>query len=228
MQRATLGFQVRFDDSTIRELTYGEVGETVALDNFVKEHKELLPLTTPTLKEQAQLKKRIKSEPIPEAYKNATHILIDLRCRIIFSYEWYSQHIEPRSDANTHKYLVRAKIGKSTGKSVIATLEVDKGFLDRPKQVPIDNWDIHTYVYLESEVNPDKCTVLRNHTQGESLNLMTEPHNVGKVKGTMEGEPRQDHLLWACQFPKSLSPDLPICSSFILLITIIKLFESFQ
>ena len=93
MQRATLGFQVRFDDSTIHELTYAEVGDTVALDDFVKEHKELLPLTTPTLKEQAQLKKRVKSEPIPEAYKNATHVLIDLRCRIIFSYECYAHHI---------------------------------------------------------------------------------------------------------------------------------------
>ena len=77
--------------------------------------------------------------------------------------EWYAQHIEPRPEANTHKYLVRAKIGKSTGKSIIATLEADKGFLDRLKQVPIDNWDIHTCVYLESEIDPDNCTILRNH-----------------------------------------------------------------
>ena len=56
--------------------------------------------------------------------------------------------------------MIKALLGKKTSKGINATLQVDKGFLTRGKQVPLDNWDFNTYIYLESELQEGTYTVV--------------------------------------------------------------------
>ena len=91
MNRGTLGFNVEFEDGTVMEKTYSDIKRTVALSDLIKRHKELIPLTAETLKAQAELKRRIKMTDIPEKYRNAKEVYVDVRCRVIFSYQWYAE-----------------------------------------------------------------------------------------------------------------------------------------
>ena len=79
IDRGTLGFQVEFEDGTMVEKTFNDIKRTVALNNFIRNNKELLPLTAETLKAQAQLKKQIKQGNILEKYRNAKEVYIDVR-----------------------------------------------------------------------------------------------------------------------------------------------------
>ena len=195
MDRGTLGFQVEFEDGTMVEKTFNDIKRTVALNNFIRNNKELLPLTAETLKAQAQLKKQIKQGNILEKYRNAKEVYIDVRCRAIFPYEWYARHFESLPDANTHVYLIKATAtGKRTNRNIMVTLEADKTFLCRPKQVPLDNWDFNTYVYTQDELNSDNCTVLKAPPVHEKSNLIADgiyhrkircPEHVGNDKMTV-------------------------------------------
>jgi exodeoxyribonuclease III len=145
------------------------------LNDFIRKHKELLPLTAETLKTQAQLKKQVKQTDILEKYRNAKEVYIDVRCRAIFSYEWYSDHFESLPNVNTHLYLIKATAtGKRTNRNITVKLEAEKTFLRRPKLVPLDNWDYNTYVYTQDELNFDNCTIVETSPAPERSNLIAD------------------------------------------------------
>ena len=175
MNRGTLGFNVEFEDGTVMEKTYSDIKRTVALSDLIKRHKELIPLTAETLKAQAELKRRIKMTEIPEKYRNAKEVYVEVRCRVIFSYQWYAEHFENLPDAATHLYLIRATTsGKHTPKSITATLQAENGFLGRPKRVPLDNWDYCTYVYTQEELQAQKYTIITQPPSHEDSGLTTD------------------------------------------------------
>ena len=157
------------------EKTYSDIKRTVALSDLIKRHKELIPLTAETLKAQAELKRRVKMTDIPEKYRNAKEVYVDVRCRVIFSYQWYAEHFENLPDAATHLYLIRATTsGKQTPKSITATLQAENGFLGRLKRVPLDNWDYCTYVYTQEELQAQKYTIITQPPSHEDSGLTTD------------------------------------------------------
>ena len=175
MDRGTLGFNVEFEDGTVVEKTYSDIKKTVALANLIKRHKELLPLTTETLKAQAELKKRIKRTDIAEKYRDAKEVYIDVRCQAIFPYVWYAKHFETLPDANTHRYLIKATpTGKQTKRNITVSLQADKGFLTRGKLVPLDNWDYCTYVYTQEELEGQEHTIITQPPSRENSGLTTD------------------------------------------------------
>jgi len=180
MKLITLTFQVKFEDGAVVDKSYAEIRKTKALTEHIKKHKELLSLTKETPVDQRLLKKQIKGEAIDEKYLNSKEVLIDTRCRVIFPDTWYAEEIEPLGDSGTHLYLIKATLGKKTTKGITATLQTDKGFTRRPRQVPLDNWDFNTYVYLENELEVGTYTVVTG-PMIEQTNLTMDFHDGSRV-----------------------------------------------
>ena len=105
---------------------------------------------------------------------------------------------------------MRATLGKTTAKGIKAVLQADRGFLKRPKQVPLDNWDFHTYIYLDSELEPGTYTVVTGPTI-ERANLTMDSHDDSKVHSP---ERRTDNevtilLLNVCSLRSAWKKGLP-------------------
>ena len=210
MELRTLTFQVKFVDGAEVDKPYSEIRKTKALEEYIKKHKELLPLTKETPVDQRLLKKQIKGQAIEDKYLTSKEVLIDTRCRVIFPDTWYAEEIEPIEDSGTHLYLMRATLGKTTAKGIKAVLQADREFLKRPKQVPLDNWDFHTYIYLDSELEPGTYTVVTGPTI-ERANLTMDSHDDSKVHSP---ERRNDNevtilLLNVCSLRAAWKKGLP-------------------
>lgn len=97
--RSTMEFELHFQDGTYFWKTMvKDVTETTAFQEFCKIRPELRQLLV-SAKDAKKIQTKRRQSTIPERYEVGKEILVDVRCRHIFSLEWFNSNahqLDPR------------------------------------------------------------------------------------------------------------------------------------